>query len=229
MNVEQAKVFFAIMETIKQGLADESISMTDAFTSFKIKVMENLDIAQKFPPEGEDEEAAADAEAEEEAVTPEPVKDKVSASSKGKKAKEEEPGPEPIAEPEPEVPKESPHFTAAQVKHIVNYVKAGMLGHYTLCRAVFSNSFESRKNPVVVHVRIDTTIPDSLSLADAVEFIEKNETDDEEQDPNLSAISMLVQQRIKIAAEQMALKLKENEKLLESRLAAIESKGTRRK
>jgi hypothetical protein len=47
LNNEQTKVFFTIMQSLHQGLADNNVNMEDAFANFKKQVMANAAITRK--------------------------------------------------------------------------------------------------------------------------------------------------------------------------------------
>lgn len=227
MNVEQAKVFFSIMKNLMANLSDKSVSMPDAFITFKRTTMDNVDVVPTKPEEKKQGEEASASEKTEETAPPPEAKAPEKPGAKGKKSKEEEPPPEPEKKLEvvPEVPKETSLFTIMQVKHITDYVTWGIFGHYTLCQAVLSDSFQARKKPILKPVRIDTAIADGLSLADAVEIIKPDPAKAAaKSEDSLSAISKLVAERIRAAQEEMATKLLEHQQMLESRLEAITSK-----
>jgi len=238
MNVEQAKVLLEIMQSIKDDLADESTTMADTFTTFKGKVMDNCDLRfiRSEKQKQEDKVARAKAEAEAaEAATKAAVE--VDAKKGGKKDKkvpakgaaEEEEAPKALQQA---APKEDPHFTTEQIKIISDYVTTGVFGHYKLQAAVFGPQFSSRKNAIEQVIRVETPIPDGLSLAAAVEIIPEpgaEEVAEQEAEKTAQTIAALVAARLKEAQTLMANQLKENEEMLEARLKTIEGKLTGKK
>jgi len=234
MNVEQAKVLLEIMSSIKENLADESLTMADAFTAFKGRVLDNCDLrfVKSAKQKQEIEVARLKAEAaaaEAAAAAAEAELHKKGHSKKhDKKAAPKAEDAEPPKKPEPKQPKEDPHFTSDQIRIISDYVTAGVFGHYKLQAAVFAPQFSSRKKNIEQVIRVETAIPDKLNLADAVEIIPEpgaEELAEQEAEETAQTIAALVAARIAEAKSAYAAKLAENKATLDERLKVFESKA----
>lgn len=232
MNVAQAKVLLEIMSSIKENLSDESLTMLDAYTAFKGKIMDNCDLrflkSEKQLKEEEEARLIAEAAAAEAAA----AMAEAEASKKGKKdAKKSGKGTEEEEHPkevEPEKPFEGdPHFTQEQIRIISDYVTSGVFGHYKLHAAVFAPQFTSRKKIIEQAVCVETIIPDGLDLANAVEIIPEpgaEELAEQQAEETAQTIAALVAARINEAKSTYAAKLAENKAALDDRLKVYESK-----
>lgn len=192
LNNEQAKAFFGIMTTLKSHVCDSRLTMEDAFQSFKESVLGNSAVVRGKQPTPPPTDVPAIAIAP---TTPTSSRAPGSASgarptsskgterpnSRGKESSRtggksgtvtprvgEEPTTVPAPPPAPILPRT---FSVPIMKQITEYATRTYFQHWRLYRAVFdATQFRPRRHLLVERLRVETVVPDSFRLDDAVDL-----------------------------------------------------------